>query len=75
MPSRRAAYICIQRFGQAQTREVYWLRGKFAYAAVKQIESPGPCISNETSDSVTMQLDSLYVQIPDGSRHLCQVGP
>ncbi len=48
---------------------------EFACAAVKQIESPGPCILNETSDSVTMRLDSLCVHIPDGSRHLCQVVP
>ena len=52
-----------------------WLRRNCACAAVKQIESPGPCILNETSDSVTMRLDSLCVHIPDGSRHLCQVIP
>lgn len=66
--------MCIQSLEGEQTTGLFWLRGSFAYAAVKQIESPGPCILNETADSMTMQLDSLCVHIPDGSRQLCQVG-
>ena len=39
---------------------------------MEQIETPGPCIDHENTDTNTLTLDSLCVSTPDGSRQVCK---